>query len=300
MRYFTFPEFLRQYFPCKVQKITVDAGFSCPNRDGTKGFGGCTYCRNDTFSPGTTTIEEGISFFSRKYLDMKYLVYFQSRTNTHAPLPVLRAKYEEALAYPGVVGLVIGTRPDCLPDDVLDYLADIARRTFLLVEFGIESTSDDTLRRINRCHTWDEAQDAIRRTAARNILTGAHIILGLPGESHTDFLRHADHLAALPLTTLKLHQLQLIRHTPMASEYITHPDDFHLFTVDEYVDLVIDFLERIPQGVAFDRFVAQSPPNRLLLPVWGLKNYQFTTLLHRRLTVRDTCQGIFLSKNTEK
>ncbi|MDR3126999.1 MAG: TIGR01212 family radical SAM protein [Tannerellaceae bacterium] len=300
MRYFTFSDLLSRYFHCKVQKITVDAGFGCPNRDGTKGVGGCTYCADDTFSPPTLTVEDGIRFFSGKYPDMKYLVYFQARTNTYAPLDALRSKYEEALSHPAVAGLVIGTRPDCLPADVLDYLSDIARRSFLLVEFGIESTSDVTLRRINRRHTWEEAQEAVRRTAEQGILTGAHLILGLPGESSTDFLLHAQRLAALPLTTLKLHQLQLIRHTPMAGEYLARPDDFPLFTVDQYIDLVIDFIERIPQHVAFDRFVAQSPPHRLLLPGWGLKNYQFSALLQRRLDARDAFQGALLLKNTRK
>ncbi|MDR2791349.1 MAG: TIGR01212 family radical SAM protein [Tannerellaceae bacterium] len=302
MRYRTFSDFLRQHFPAhKVQKIAVDAGFGCPNRDGAKGFGGCTYCADDTFTPPTLTLEDGIRRFSGKYPAMKYLVYFQNHTNTYAPVDILRRKYEKALGGPDVVGLVIGTRPDCLGDDIVDYLADISRRYFLLVEIGLETTSDMTLRRINRRHTWEEACHAVRRLAACGIHVGAHLILGLPGETPADCLRHADRLAALPLATLKLHRLQLIRHTPMADEYLARPDDFHLFTLDEYIDLVIHFLQRTPASVAFDRFVAQSPPDRLLLPDQGLKNYRFTALLQRRLTECDTFQGAALHpRNTEK
>lgn len=297
--YSDFAGFLSRYFPCKVQKISLNAGFTCPNRDGTKGVGGCTYCNNRTFNPDycrteksvTQQLDEGIHFFSRKYPTMRYLAYFQAYTNTYAALPRLRALYEEALAHPLVAGLVVGTRPDCMPDALLDYLEQLARRTFVLVEYGMESTLDRTLLRINRGHTEADSEAALRRTAARGIHTGAHLILGLPGESRDDMLRHADRLSTLPVDTLKLHQLQLIRHTRMAEELAERPQDFHLFTVDEYIDLAIDFVERLNPAITVERFVSQSPKSLLIAPDWGLKNYAFTARLERRMAEREARQG---------
>ncbi|MDR1645833.1 MAG: TIGR01212 family radical SAM protein [Tannerellaceae bacterium] len=298
-RYRDFGSFLEETFPFKVQKISVNAGFSCPNRDGTKGWGGCTYCNNQTFSPaychtGQTVseqMESGIRFFSGKYPDMKYLAYFQAYTNTYASIGSLIRKYEEALAFPHVAGLIVGTRPDCMPEELLRYFAGLARRTFVLIEYGIESTLDTTLRHINRGHTHAQSEDAIRRTADQGVLTGAHLILGLPGESRDEILRHADILSGLPLTTLKLHQLQLIRHTRMASEYAERPERFHIPTIDEYIDLVIDFLERLNPATVVERFVSQSPKELLIAPDWGLKNYVITAKVHRRLAERNTRQG---------
>ena len=236
-RYREFGDFLRERFPFKAQKIAINAGFTCPNRDGSKGRGGCTYCNNQTFNPGycqtdksvTDQLAEGVRFFSRKYPEMRYLAYFQAYTSTYGEQERLERLYEEALSYPGVVGLVIGTRPDCVPDRLLDYLARLSEQVLVLVEYGVESTLDRTLRRINRGHDFAEAEEAIRRTAARGIAVGAHLILGLPGESRNEILGHADRLSELPLTTLKLHQLQLIRHTRMALEFERQPEDFHLF-----------------------------------------------------------------------
>lgn len=298
-RYNDFNGFLQQCFPYKVQKISVNAGFTCPNRDGTKGWNGCTYCNNQTFSPEycrtertvSEQLDEGIRFFARKYPAMKYLAYFQAYTNTYEELDVLKRKYEEALAFPGVVGLIIGTRPDCMPEELLEYLTGLSRRTFVLVEYGVESTLDSTLERINRGHTWAESQDAIRRTSARGIYTGAHLILGLPGESREDILAHAARLSVLPLTTLKLHQLQLIRQTAMGREFQDNPERFSLFDVDTYVDLVIDFLERLNLSIVVERFVSQSPKELLLAPDWGLKNFEFTAKVNRRISERDTWQG---------
>lgn len=292
-------DFLRNIFPFKVQKISLNAGFTCPNRDGTKGWGGCTYCNNQTFSPEychtecsiSRQLEEGIRFFSRKYPDMKYLAYFQAYTNTYDELSRLKEKYEEALHYPGVAGLIVGTRPDCMPDELLDYFAGLADRYFVLIEYGLESTSDKTLLRINRGHTHAESEDAIRRTAARGIYTGAHLILGLPGESRDEILRHASVVSALPLTTLKLHQLQLIRHTRMANEFADDPAGFHLYTVDEYIELVIDFIERLAPSIVLERFVSQSPKELLIAPDWGLKNFEFTAKVLKRLRERNTWQG---------
>jgi radical SAM protein (TIGR01212 family) len=297
--YRDFGSFLSETFPFKVQKISIHAGFTCPNRDGTKGRGGCTYCNNQTFSPAychtpqtvKTQLETGIRFFARKYPAMKYLAYFQAYTGTYAPVNTLIRLYEEALDVPGVAGLIIGTRPDCMPQELLDYLARLARQKFLLVEYGLESTLDTTLLRINRGHTHAESEDAIRRTAAGGIHTGAHLILGLPGESRSDILTHASTLSALPLTTLKLHQLQLIRHTQMAKDYAAHPEHFHLPTLDEYIALAVDFLERLNPAIAVERFVSQSPKELLIAPGWGLKNHAVTDKILRRMAELHTRQG---------
>lgn len=299
MRYNDFAGFLAGEFPFKVQKISVNAGFTCPNRDGTKGFGGCTYCNNQTFNPAycrddrsvTMQLEEGKRFFARKYPQMKYLAYFQAYTNTYGELELLKRMYEEALAVEGVVGLVIGTRPDCMPDSLLDYLEEVNRRTFLLVEYGIESADDRTLERINRGHSFACTEDAVRRTAARGIRTGGHVILGLPGESREDLIKQAERLSELPLTTLKIHQLQLIRGTRMAHEYALHPEEFHLFSADEYIDLVIDYVEHLRPDLILERFVSQSPRELLIAPDWGLKNHEFTDRVKKRMKERDAWQG---------
>lgn len=300
IRYNDFPTFLKRLFTGKVQKISINAGFTCPNRDGTVGYGGCTYCNNQTFNPEycrteksvSVQLEEGKRFFAHKYPEMKYLAYFQAYTNTYGELEALKRKYEEALAVDDVVGLVIGTRPDCMPNALLDYLEALARRTFVLVEYGIESTLDCTLRRINRGHTWQAAVDAVERTAARGLPVGGHVILGLPGESREDILGQAADISRLPLDTLKLHQLQLIRGTRMAREYEERPEDFHLFNdVDEYIALVVDYIQRLRPDLVLERFVSQSPKELLLAPDWGLKNYEFNHRLQKRMKEQDAWQG---------
>lgn len=304
-RYNDFSTFLAGHFPFKVQKISVNAGFTCPNRDGSKGYGGCTYCNNQTFNPAycrtgktvTAQLEDGKAFFARKYPEMKFLAYFQAYTNTYGELETLKRMYEEALAVEGVVGLVIGTRPDCMPDSLLDYLEELSRRTFLLVEYGIESADDRTLERINRGHDFACTADAVRRTAARGILTGGHVILGLPGESREQLMEQAETLSGLPLTTLKLHQLQLIRGTRMAREFEMHPEDFHLYTAEEYIGLVIDYVEHLRKDIVLERFISQSPRELLIAPDWGLKNYEFTERLKKRMEERDAWQGKYYSRN---
>ncbi len=297
--YNDFGAYLRRTFSYKVQKISLHAGFSCPNRDGTKGWGGCTYCNNQTFSPdychvGKTIseqIQEGIKFFSHKYPEMKYLAYFQAYTNTYDDYERLVARYEEALTHPGVVGLIIGTRPDCMPQRLLDYLMRLSEKYYVMVEYGVESTLDKTLQRINRGHTYGEAVEAVRRTADAGIAVGVHMILGLPGESRTEILQHATRLSQLPLTTIKLHQLQLIRHTRMAHEFERRPEDFMFYDIDEYIDLAIDFIERLSPSIVVERFVSQSPDSLLIAPRWGLKNHEFTARLLRRMRERKTYQS---------
>lgn len=298
-RYTDFSAFLARHFVGKVQKISVDAGFTCPNRDGSLGVGGCAYCNNRTFNPDycaehqsvTAQLEKGKQFFARKYPTMRYLAYFQAYTNTYAELSKLKSLYEEALAVPEVEGLVVGTRPDCVPDDLLDYLAELSQRAFVLVEYGVECTDDALLRRLNRGHTFACSCDAIRRTAQRGIPVGAHLILGLPGQQHEEMVAQAETLSALPLNTLKLHQLQLVKGARLAREYEADASAFHLYTAAEYADLVVDFLERLTPEIAVERFASQSPKDLLIAPDWGLKNYEFTELVKRRLRERDTYQG---------
>lgn len=298
-RYYDYAAFLRQYFEGKVQKISVDAGFTCPNRDGRISYGGCTFCNNHTFNPEycrkessiSRQLHEGIRFFGRKYPSMQYLAYFQAYTNTYAPLDVLVARYEEALSVPGVVGIIIGTRPDCMPPELLQYLAQLAQRTFVTVEYGVESTSDRTLQRINRGHDFATAAHAIRRTAEAGIITGAHLILGLPGESRSDMLTHAQRLSQLPLHTIKLHQLQLIKGTVMGQEYTEHPENFDIPDIDRYIDLAIDFTQHLRPDIAIERFASQSPASLLIAPRWGIKNYELTARITRRMKQRNAWQG---------
>ena len=299
IRYNDLSAYLSAHFPYKVQKISLNAGFTCPNRDGTVGYGGCTYCNNQTFNPAycktektvTEQLVEGKQFFARKYPEMKFLAYFQAYTNTYAELEELKRKYEEALQVKDVVGIVIGTRPDCMPDTLLDYLEELNQRTFLIVEYGVESTDNDTLKRINRGHTFEVAEEAIRKTAARGIRVGAHIILGLPGEANDQLIKQAGVLSALPLTTLKLHQLQLIKGTRMAHEFEMQPEDFYLYSADEYIDFVIDYVEHLRPDLVLERFVSQSPKELLIAPDWGLKNHEFTDKVKKRMRERDAWQG---------
>lgn len=297
--YREFPELLSEIFPFKVQKISVNAGFTCPNRDGSKGYGGCTYCNNQSFSPGygkpkktiTEQMRDGIDFFSHKYPEMKYLAYFQSYTNTYDPVEDLISKYEEALEYPNVVGLIVGTRPDCMPDKLLDYFEELSKKTFVLIEYGVESTLNATLDDINRLHSWEESIEAIIKTTDRGLRVGAHMILGLPGETHQDYLDHARKLSELPITTIKLHQLQIIRGTVMAKQYKDTPEMFHIFDVNEYVDLCVDFAEILNPNIYIERFASQSPKQLLIAPDWGLKNYELVSKIVKRFGERETWQG---------
>ena len=298
-RYNEYGPWLTALYGCKTQKISVNAGFTCPNRDGTIGMGGCTYCNNQTFNPAycattktiTQQLEEGKHFFARKYPTMKYLAYFQAYTNTYDTIPNLLQKYNEALAVADVIGLVIGTRPDCVSDALLNHLQQINSSHPVIVEYGLESVYDTTLRRINRGHTHAQSADAIRRTASRGIPVGAHLIFGLPGESRDMIIDEAHVLSALPITTLKLHQLQLIKGTRMAAEYVQTPANFHLFDVHEYISLLADFIAHLRPDIILERFVSQSPASLLATPGWGLKNYEFTELLRKYLDQHNICQG---------
>ena len=299
-RYRNSSNFYDKFFDTRVQKISIDAGFTCPNRDGTRGRGGCTYCLNDAFTPFYTTpqksikqqLKEGIDFFSRKYKTWKYLAYFQAYSNTYAPLTVLKQRYEEALSVEGVEGLVIATRPDCIDEEKLEYLAELNKKYFILIEYGVESTENTTLERINRGHTYEEAVWAIEKTAQYGILQGVHMILGLPGEDRQTILNHAQKLSQLPIDLLKLHHLQIIKGTAMAKDYARNPQDYHLFSVDEYVDLVVEFLEHLSPKIVVERFTNEAPPDFLIAPKWGgLKNYHVVHKIEKELQRRNTWQG---------
>ena len=298
-RYIDYALVLKQQFSERIQKISINAGFTCPNRNGEKGVGGCTYCNNQSFLPEycrpqksiTQQLEEGILFFHHKYQSQKYLAYFQSYTNTYGDLSYLKNLYEEALAVPNVVGIVIGTRPDCVSDALLDYLSNIAKEKYVMIEYGIESTCNKTLDFINRGHSYEDAIVAIKKTAEKNILTGAHLILGLPNESKQQQLLHAKAISELPITTLKLHQLQIVKGTRMAEQFVEHPEWFSLYSAEEYIDLVIDFLEVLNPEIAIERFISQSPKELLLAPDWGLKNFEFVAKIDKRMQQRNTFQG---------
>jgi radical SAM protein (TIGR01212 family) len=298
-RYNDFSTHFRSVFDGRVQKISLNAGFTCPNRDGTRGVGGCTYCNNKTFQPTycdlnnilKVQLEEGIAFFSRKYTTMRYLAYFQSYTNTYAPVADLRKLYSEALRYPGVIGLVIATRPDCLSEEVLDLLEELSKKCYVMVELGIETIFDRSLERINRGHSWAESERALKETSRRGIHNCAHLILGLPGETYPDFIEQAKIISTLPVEIIKLHQLQIHTKTAMAHEYAQYPDRYHPFSVEEYAELVVDYLENLNPAIIVERFVSSAPAAMVIAPRWGMKNYEFVAKVEKRLLERDTWQG---------
>ncbi len=285
----------------RLQKLVIDAGFTCPNRDGTVGYGGCSYCDNAAFHPGYSIpgksllqqIDEGIEFHHRRYPKVNhYLAYFQSYSNTYASLEKLETLYGEALSHPSVVGLVIGTRPDCVDEEKLDYLSSLAGDKVIVVEYGIESCYDKTLLRINRGHDFETARKAVEMTAERGIDVGAHFILGLPGESREMLLDQCSVISSLPLTSVKFHQLQIVKGTRMEKEYDNNPDEFLRLSLNEYLDLVIDILERLRPDLCIERVAGEVPPRFVRETPWGLiRNDGILRLLDKRLEERDTWQG---------
>ncbi len=297
--YNDFPTYFRSLFSERIQKVSIDAGFTCPNRDGTKGYGGCSYCNNKTFKPTychlensvTSQVQKGIDFFAKKYRSMKFLAYFQAYTNTYAPLEDLKKLYEEALQHPKIKGLVISTRPDSVDKALLDYLAKLSQKVYVMVEYGVESHLDRTLKTINRGHTFAEAVLALKETARRGINTGAHLILGLPGETRNDLLAQARTISSLPIKNLKLHQLQIHKGTALEKQYLETPENFKLYSAEEYIDLVVDYLEQLHPNIIIERFVSQAPAEMLIAPKWGLKNFEFVAKVEKRLKERNTWQG---------
>jgi radical SAM protein (TIGR01212 family) len=300
-RFNAYSEYIKTKFGGRVQKVTVDAGFTCPNRDGTKGTGGCTYCDNRGFNPSycdpgkpiTQQIQEGIEFHAGRYRRAKnFLVYFQPFSNTYADLPILKEKYSEALAFPGVAGLVIGTRPDCVDDEKLEYLASLAEKWYIQVEYGVETHNNETLKRINREHDAELAERMIRKTHEYGISTGAHYIFGLPGESPEEMFRTGEVISRLPLDTVKFHQLQIVKGTLMEQEFKKNPDTFHSFTLEDYIDFIIRFIEKLNPSIVIERFTSEMPPKFLAGANMGLIRYdEVLRRIEAELEKRNSWQG---------
>lgn len=305
-RYNSYIGYFRATYGERLQKVVIDAGFTCPNRDGRVATGGCTYCDNAAFHPGYSTsgipiykqIDEGITFHRVRYRKAeKFLAYFQPYSNTYAPLDRLRRIYEEALSHPLVAGIVIGTRPDCVDDAILDYLASLAEKHIVIIEYGIESCHDRTLARINRGHTFADAVRAVEMTASRGIRQGAHFIFGLPGENIADMMEYTEAINRLPLHSVKFHQLQIVKGTAMEKEFASHPDDFVTFSLDGYLDFMTDILERLRPDLYIERIAGEVPPRFVNSTPWGLiRNAELIRLLENRLEERDTWQGRLLGK----
>lgn len=300
-RYNSFVGYFKQRYGTRLQKIVVDAGFTCPNRDGAVGIGGCTYCDNDAFHPSYSTpdkpilqqIEEGISFHKNRYRGAAgYLAYFQPYSNTYAPIDTLKKIYYEALSHPEVRGIVLGTRPDCIDQEKLDWLAGLSKETIVIIEYGIESVYNKTLKRINRGHDFSTAEKAIRETAERGIDQGAHFIFGLPGESKEEMMAMADRINRLPVNSVKFHQLQIVKGTYMEIDFRDNPADFVQFTMEEYIDFFIDFLELLRPDIHIERFAGEVPPKFLNHMPWGTIRYtELHRLMEKRLEERDTWQS---------
>ncbi|MCE5347395.1 MAG: TIGR01212 family radical SAM protein [Bacteroidales bacterium] len=300
-RFNSYSDYFRSVYGARVQKVSIDAGFTCPNRDGTKGYGGCTYCNNDAFNPSycipsktiTQQIKEGIEFHKWRYdRAVSYLAYFQAYSNTYAPLERLKKLYEEALSFPGVIGLVIGTRPDCIDEEKLAYLKELSGKYYVTVEYGIESCYNTTLKRINRGHTFEDAVWATGRTASLGINTGAHFIFGLPGETREAMLNQAEIISGLPLKTVKFHQLQIFKGTSMEKEFQDCQIDFELFSLEEYLDFFVSFLERLNPAFVVERFTGEAPPRFQAGKGWGkVRTDQIVTRVEKRLKELDTWQG---------
>lgn len=300
-RFNSYAAYFRRVFGHRMQKVTVNAGFTCPNRNGKISTGGCTFCDNAAFTPSycdsrksiTQQIDEGIEFHRKRYRTaQQYLAYFQSFSNTYAPMERLRECYDEALSHPDIAGIVVGTRPDCVDTEKLDYFAELSQRKYVAIEYGVESCYDQTLQRINRGHDFATAKRAIEMTAERGIHCGAHFILGLPDESNQMLISQVERINELPLTTVKFHQLQLFRGTPLAHEWDEHPERFRFWTVEEYIDLFVEILRRLRPDIVVERFAGEAPPRYHHTEGWGLvRNEQLLAMLDKRLEERGVHQG---------
>ncbi len=300
-RFNSYGSYFKRLFGGRIQKLAINAGFSCPNRDGSLATGGCTFCNNQAFTPSycqphlsvSEQIEEGITFHRNRYRRAsKYLAYFQSFSNTYAPIEKLRGLYDEALSHPDVVGIVVGTRPDCVDEEKLDYFAELARTKYVAIEYGVESCYDQTLERINRGHDFAKSRWAVEQTAQRGIHCGAHFILGLPGESDEMLLDQMSLINSLPLTTIKFHQLQIFRDTTMQAEYDLRPEEFRFWSLEEYISLFIRMVERLNPSIIVERFASEAPPRYHAGPNWGMvRNDAILTLFERELELRGSYQG---------
>ncbi len=298
-RYNDYSSFIKRTFGRRCQKISLDTGFTCPNRDGTKGVGGCTYCNNNSFSPNyckpnksiTQQLDEGIAIFSDKYKDQKYLAYFQSYTNTYGDIKLIKELYKEALNHSKIDGLVIGTRPDCINTEIIDYLSELAKQYYIALEFGIESTLTKTLKSINRCHSYEDTIAAYELAKNKGLHLGAHIIIGLPGETPEEMLNHAVEISKLPVNSLKIHQLQIVKNTMMAVQYKKDPDFFQLFNIEDYIEFITKFISILRPDIIIERFTSQSPTHLLIAPTWGLKNFEMVDKIEKKLFEKNLWQG---------
>lgn len=300
-RFNAYVDYFKRIFGTRVQKIAIDAGFTCPNRDGKLGFGGCTYCNNQAFNPSYCTpnksvsqqLSEGIDFLKHRYRrSQSYLAYFQAYSNTYEKLDVLKRKWDEALAFDNVVGLIIATRPDCIDKNILIHLQGIAKSHYVAVEYGIESCYNKTLKHVNRGHTFEQTVEAIEQTAALGIRCGGHIIFGLPHETRAMMLDEASMISQLPLHTIKFHQLQLFKNTAMADEYLKNPELFNLFTMEEYIEFIVQFVERLNPNIMIERFSSEAPPPMLVSESWaGMRTDQILNKIEQEMEKLDTWQG---------
>ncbi|MFK5957535.1 MAG: TIGR01212 family radical SAM protein [Lutibacter sp.] len=305
-RYLDYSSFIKSTFGERVQKISLDIGFSCPNRDGSKGYGGCTYCNNNTFNPDyceptksiQNQLEEGIQFFSKKYKAQKYLAYFQAYTNTYADFESLKKLYDEALNVEGVIGLVIGTRPDCISNEIIEYLSFLSKKHFISLEFGVESTLNRTLENVNRCHTYEDTKNMYEKCKNKGFHLGAHLIIGLPGESKKELLKHAIEISKLPIDTLKLHHLQIVNNSVMAVQYKKKPEKFKLFSSEGYIDFITEFISFLRPDIIIERFISETPQDLLIAPKWNnLKNFEIVAKIDKKLIEKNTWQGKFYHKH---
>jgi len=295
-----YSDYFRKRFGERVQKITIDAGFTCPNRDGTCGTGGCTFCDNRAFNPSynrpdksiSEQIRQGMAFHRKRYRKAKqYLAYFQAYTNTYAPVPELRQLYEQALAVPGIMGIVVGTRPDAVDEEILDYFQELSGRCYVVLEYGIESIFNRTLMRVNRGHDVEKSLWAVSETAARGIRAGGHVIIGLPGESQNDFISTAMELSGWPLNSIKFHQLQVIKGTAMEQEYRQKPEDFETFTLEEYLYLMMEIIERLNPDFVVERIAGEVSPGMGVREGWGIRYDRILAAFEDLLEEHDSWQG---------
>ncbi len=300
-RFYSYKQFLQEKFGARIQKLTIDAGFTCPNRDGTVGTGGCTFCLNDAFNPSYCTpvktvkqqLEEGIQFHQNRYRRAdSFLAYFQAYSNTYLSLDELKRKYDDALQHPDVKGIVIGTRPDCIDEEKLDYFAELNEKMFISIEYGLESIHNETLEHINRGHNFEQSVNALQMTQSRGIHTGAHFIFGLPFETPEVWMKDVHIINQLPINSIKFHQLQIIKGTKMEAEFAANPERFHLFSMDNYIPFIVDFVEYLSPTLVIERFAGEVPPRYLAVNTWGTTRYDvILNKIEKEFEKRDSFQG---------
>ena len=303
-----YSDYFRNLYGSRVQKISVDAGFTCPNRDGSRGTGGCTFCNNDAFTPSyneaSSSVEEqigkGMEFHRTRYRKAtRFLAYFQSYSNTYADLETLKEIYRPALEYPGIMGIVVGTRPDCVDVEKLDFFAELSKKYYVVLEYGLESLRDETLERVNRGHTAEKSAWAVRETARRGIRCGGHMILGLPGETRVESMEMAQELSSWPLNNVKYHQLQVIHGTAMAREYKEHPEDFPEFTLEEYLDLMMEIVGELNPAFVLERIAGEVMPGMAVRPGWGVRYDEVLKRFEALLEKHDMWQGKYFTQEEE-